>query len=362
LGEETIGKISNLKSLVGQLRLVSTDQAASPALRETAAARLQELKSARLADGKPLVPSADPKNWWGIKVRTSLAKPKSEDEPENEQADSPTPIRLNASSLTALLTCPRRWFLSNKAAGETPSAMALSFGTLFHRLCEIHAVSGEPREAFLNELRQSLPGLPEVPNWQKPAFEQRALDMANRFLTWRDGRKERELVCTELAFQFSLQNQSGLAVLLSGKVDRIERNAFHQAVVVDFKTGKYRTLDEHRDQLGCYELAVLERAFPSELGLERSAAPELVFPREVPRKTVSGDVGCRVVCAPTLGEEPHREVQYGSEDHPTWLHARIFAAAEIVRENRFDAVPKNCRGCQFKAGCPAFGSSEVQDD
>ena len=104
----------SLAALVGELRGVSVDPDASPALREQAASRLARLSDAA-SDGHRLAPGADPAQWWGLQPLSSAARPVV-------QPDEP--VRMSGSQLAGVLACPRQWFLSRQAQAESARSAA----------------------------------------------------------------------------------------------------------------------------------------------------------------------------------------------------------------------------------------------
>ncbi len=80
----------NLAALVAELRRAATDPAAPPQLRTEAVRRLARLASATSANGGRLVPSAHPRQWWGL--YRLHRKRRADHGPEG-------PVRLSASAL-----------------------------------------------------------------------------------------------------------------------------------------------------------------------------------------------------------------------------------------------------------------------
>ncbi|WP_239022351.1 3'-5' exonuclease [Raineyella fluvialis] len=90
--------VPSAASLIGELRTVGTDPAASPLLREQAAIAL-----ARLADD---LPGAAPRTWWAVRETTHRSAP---------LVGPDAPIVLSPSGVDALRRCPRQWFLERRA-------------------------------------------------------------------------------------------------------------------------------------------------------------------------------------------------------------------------------------------------------
>ena len=83
-----------LDGLVAELRAVAQDPRATPTLREAAIARLAVLAAQRDDLGEPLVPLADPRQWWGLREPTVGVRP---------VRDPDRPIHLSGSGLVQAL-------------------------------------------------------------------------------------------------------------------------------------------------------------------------------------------------------------------------------------------------------------------
>ena len=135
-------------------------------------------------------------------------------------------------------------------------------------------------------------------------------------------------------------------VEITGRVDRLERDAEGRAVVVDLKTGSTPVppadLDRH-PQLGVYQLAVMLGAF-ERFGLTAAGGAELV---QVGKASLKA--GARVQSQPALAEDRD----------PQWAKALLDAVAAGMARKDFDArVNPGCRNCPVRSCCPAQPEGE----
>ncbi|MDR1355064.1 MAG: PD-(D/E)XK nuclease family protein [Propionibacteriaceae bacterium] len=346
----------SLPEFVAELRAVSSNPAQPVPLRENAVAVLRRLYRENGLSGESLVPEADPLKWWGVAGLTHAEVPVT---PADE------PLRLSASALGLLLSCPRSWFLQQRAGGTGTRGLAAAVGTALHRLFELDWVaqqSGEPLTAksvtdYLTTAWENLP-------YRCAAMREAGLKLAKvafeRYSGWRDGRIDRSSIAAERSFRLQLSLPNGM-VILTGKVDRVESNAAGQAVVIDFKTGKHIDMNRYGEQLACYELAVAMGALGADVPLAVANA-ELVWPYLAPRSLNSADIGCRVSL--DVGELfEFAQPELPLTERAAALLALLERAVELLRAERFDAVPgKQCVGCAFARGCPAMRSGVVSDE
>lgn len=330
------------EGFVGTLRRVLISPDSAPPRRLAAAAELAALTAERLEDGRPLVPAADPASWWGVREISSGPRP------------AVGPIRLSPSQVSALLTCPRHYFLSRQAHADPPPAVGASLGSVIHLLVQ-HASTGALDDAAVGGyLDTAWQHLRFDTGWLSAVERVEAEQSIGRFLAWRSGRGS-ELLAVEAPFELEL-DLDGLQVNVAGAVDRLERLPDGRLQVVDFKTGRIaptRNEVAGMDQLGIYQLAVNEGGFEELAGPGAdSAGASVVYlrhpsrPESLPREFTQDPLGQR----PHLGDDAEEAA------HPTWVHHRIARAAAIVAEGGFGATPgTHCRRCPFADSCPVSG-------
>jgi superfamily I DNA/RNA helicase/RecB family exonuclease len=322
---------ASMTALVARLRHTLQDPTASPALREAAAQRLAGLAAQRDDDGTPLVPAADPRQWWGARGTSPGVSPVR---PADE------PIALSGSGLGALNTCPLRWFLDHEAAAESVKSTATRFGSVVHAVAEgigsgevpaDHAMADALLNRVWRELRFDAP-------WQSDVERDAAREALSRFLDYHLA-AARTLVTTEREYQAEVELPTPTGsdrVRLRGFLDRVERDEQGRAVAIDLKTTRSAVSAAELatfPQLGVYQLLLQsdEQQRPGgaalvQLRLEQSkgsSAPKVQFQDPIP------------------------------EQGPSWVARDLGIAAHTVRTESFDAVAgQHCKSCPHTWSCP----------
>jgi RecB family exonuclease len=250
--------------------------------------------------------------------------------------------------LGSLLECPRRHFLSQRAHADPPQQQLAALGTIVHRGVELMS-SGELAPGSVGQwLDSQFQVLPIEAGWRRAALRDKAEQALHAFWRWQS-RRPTQLLATEAGFEFS-RRIGQVELQISGSIDRLEL-AESGLVVVDFKTTSSawsRQRVESLEQLGVYQLAVTEGAFPA--GRE-SALALAVFLADTTAKGL-----------PKVREQPRlADSHLGPEDsgYPNWVEYRLAEAARIVAEGKFPAIRNpNCRTCPF-TDCPAWMAEEV---
>jgi superfamily I DNA/RNA helicase/RecB family exonuclease len=348
----------SLPSLVGELRSVSVDPESAPSLREQAAIRLAKLADATDAEGRPLVPAANPDRWWGLRAVSAAPQP----------VIAPgSSVNLSGSQLASVLSCPRQWFLARKAQAESSRGTAASFGSVVHVLAEHGARTDADPDALSDHLESVWDQLDFDANWLSAVERVEAESALERFAAWQESRPDRELLGTEVQFSCDV-DLGGEQVHLTGSADRVERDASGRVRIVDFKTSKSAPAAVDvavQDQLGVYQLAVQAGAFAHVAGPgARPGGAELVYLR------LADGTGPfpKVFHQPSLDDVPFPLEALGIEvpsgapveadqrtvTQPTWVHRRLAEAAQVIRGEHFEArVGRSCRYCPFRGSCPA---------
>jgi superfamily I DNA/RNA helicase/RecB family exonuclease len=309
----------HLPGLVAELRARVCDPATDAALRSHAAAEL-----ARLAGSG--VRGADPAHWWGLAPLTS----------NDPVADPDRPVPVSPSRIDSFLRCEVRSLLQDVGAkdGEQLSA---SLGTLVHEVA-----ASAPPEAGLAELEAMLDE-----QWDKLDFgaqwfaaneRRRASQILARLVDWlRSSRADFSLVAIEKEFTAEVGD-----ALLTGRVDRLERDAAGRLVVVDLKTGKSKAkaddLPTH-PQLGAYQLAVEAGAFGAD---EQSG-------------------GAMLVQLAAAGRDP-QQVQgpLAEAEDPQWIAREVAYVADRMRGAEFTARNNTyCGNCDLQKCCPLYTGRQV---
>jgi len=305
-----------LPGLVAELRGVLTDPTRSAAELSAAAEQLARLAEAGVA-------GAHPRNWWG---RAEL----SSAEPIRGAAQGPVPIR--PSKFEAYTDCELRALLTELGATDATDEVAASLGTLVHWVAE--QATPDATVADLTELlEQGWSRLEFGAPWHAVSERARAQRMLDALAKWlSESRSRLTLVAREQPFSVQVGD-----ALLSGKVDRLERDTAGRLVVIDLKTSKTKpTRDEvtNHAQLAAYQLAIAEGGFTDGVPVEPGGA-QLV------------QVG-----APTPGHQAQPALSDFAD--PSWVHAELVRIAAVLRGNIVAARPgKACARCLVRSSCPA---------
>jgi len=237
-------RVLSVPAVVGRLRAVVCAAEGSVPDDERASAAVQ---LARLAEAG--VRGADPAEWYST-TAVSTAEPLWSG-PDHTVAVSP-------SSLQNLQDCPLRWLLE-RHGGRTAGDERSTAGSLIHALI---VQRGAGYEQLAAQLEEVWPQLPFGAQW----FARNELDrhraMLQTFLTWReDTRGALAEAGAEVAVDGVLpaDGTAGPAVRVTGRIDRLERDAEGRLVVVDVKTGKTPVTKDDAQrhaQLGLYQLAI----------------------------------------------------------------------------------------------------------
>lgn len=325
--------------LVGELRHAGTDHARSPLLRAAAAGVLARLE--------PVVTTAHPSSWWSLRGTTTPGTP-------IVAVDSPVP--LSGSSVDALLECPRRWFLDNRAGGGAMSPEHARIGTLVHEIAQGVSNGTLAREDVPDAFDRAWQQVPITPPWRNDGRRDRVWSMVAAWLDWEATRGDGALVGVEVPFSCEVlvpaPDGGRDSVRLRGVADRLEL-LDDQLVVIDYKTGATisKPAATTMTQLGVYQVAVQYGAFDAlGTGTRTPGAARLVY-----LDHGKGTPQAAERIQPSLDKVPVPEgFDIGRADN--WVQARLGEAAAIVRSENFEARRgKQCRMCAYRADCPAEG-------
>jgi superfamily I DNA/RNA helicase/RecB family exonuclease len=317
-----------LPELLAELRRVCCDPAESDVRRRAAAAGL-----AQLADSG--VPGAHPDSWYGL-------GPLSSQSPLREFGE---PARVSPSLVELVSSCPLRWLLT-RHGGEDTRALAAVTGSLVHSLVQAVA-AGATDEQVDQALAQAWAGVDAGAPWYSRAEQQRVRRMVEMFrLWWRDSRNELTEVGCEQDIEVQLppddqpsDSAAGdTAVMLRGRVDRLERDCHGRPVIVDVKTGKTpvsKQAAEDHAQLAIYQLAAAHGAF-IEHGLPAEPGGACIV--QVSARTTAG---------------LQRNQQPLDQPALTRWHGVVREAARRTAGPEFAAIDNgDCTRCPSKIACP----------
>ncbi|WP_433673452.1 ATP-dependent helicase [Nocardia sp. CA-136227] len=246
------GRALAIHALIAELRTAACDPDSAPERRTRAARQL-----ARLAQAG--VRGAHPDDWYGTAELSSV----------NPLWDSESGmISLSPSTVDQLETCPLRWALERHGGSDAENPHALK-GNLVHTL--VQALAGQVSEiqvkqALVKAWKKVDPTARDGENWHSRAELRRTETMVDTFLAWlRNTRDELTAIGVEVPVDCVLpaRGPGEVPVRITGRVDRVERDALGRFVIVDVKTGKTpiskQAAEEHA-QLATYQVAAAEGA------------------------------------------------------------------------------------------------------
>ena len=308
----------SLAALVARLREVVADPAHPD--REAAAVQLKRLAAAG-------VPGADPSRWWGL----------AELSDQRALALAGETLRVSPSQVEKSRQCSLRWVLESHG-GDSGDPLPRHLGTLLHAAAEsvAEAPDADPAEVMERVVAEHFDRLPFEAPWQASQERARVEGAIGRFAKWLSANR-RELLGAERSFRIKVElGPPEVEVVISGQVDRLERDRDGRLYVVDLKTGRrevsVKDVPTH-PQLGTYQFAVAEGAF--EEGSEPGGA-ELIYPNKDSKTVTTRSQGA-------LGEA----------ENPDWAREMIDEAARQMSGPVFEARHSSkCATCSVKSCCP----------
>ena len=358
--------ISSWSQLVIDCRRALMDANASADTQRHAASLLARIATLRDRSGAPVIPAADPANWWGI----------------NDVSEGPRPLRapdapiaLSGSSLDAIRQCSMKWFLDHEAHADVVRSSATAFGSIVHAIADHVARAEFPedlrsREACVDQVWSEVDF--DAP-WRSVSERTEARHALERFLIYHRAR-ERTFIDSEryIVSDLDVPTPGGApeSVHLRGYLDRIEEDDDGRLVAIDFKTSSSsptkKETAEH-GQLGVYQL-LLRDAYEAADGahhdvggaalvqLRMDAGAKDPGPKQqmqLPLTTEATDDPCGrdgLDEPDELDGLDERESITGV----TWIERALGEAADTVRRERIEARPgKHCTFCDFAGLCPA---------
>jgi RecB family exonuclease len=210
--------------------------------------------------------------------------------------------------------------------------LSASLGTLVHEIAAT-APPGATQHELEEMLDQQWAALDFGATWFARNERGRASRILEVLLDWLvASRADLELVGIEKPFRAQVGD-----ALLTGQVDRLERDDDGRLVVVDFKTSKSRVKADELPvypQLGAYQLAVESGGFGEG---ERTGGARLVQ-----------------LANPSGGAE-QRQDSLAEADDPDWIRAEVGYVAARMRGAEFTARANSyCGNCDLQKCCPLY--------
>jgi superfamily I DNA/RNA helicase/RecB family exonuclease len=303
----------SLPSLTAELRRAAADPDRPMALRRAAASQLARLAAAG-------VRGAHPRSWYAL---TALS------DPAPITSDL---IRLSPSQVESFTKCGLRWLLE-AAAGAGSSDVLRHLGVVIHAAAVL-AAEGTSEAGIGERIDEIWHHLDFGSAWYSRKQRELAHQMVMKFLAWHRA-NPRELVEVEQELRVRVGQ-----VEITGRVDRLERDARGAAVIVDLKTGSAAPAEAdlgRQPQLGVYQLAVMLGAF-ERFGLTEPGGAELV---QVGKAALRAEV--KVQRQPALADDPD----------PGWAADLVETVAKGMAGPVFRATANpGCRVCPVRSSCP----------
>ncbi|MET9022073.1 ATP-dependent DNA helicase [Actinopolymorpha sp. NPDC004070] len=309
-----------LAAVVAELRSVVCAPEAGPDAPDEPRRLAAAHQLARLAAAG--IRGADPAEWYAVAPLTDDAPLRGPDEQ----------VRVSPSKVEAFARCALRWLLES-CGGTAGDLLSQGVGTLVHDLAYDVAIGAVVPDEILSAFETRWARLDSGTGWHSRRQHEQARTLVERLSSWLRS-NPRELAAAEETFAVEV----GRAVL-SGRVDRLERDADGRLVVVDLKTGKSKPvaadLPTH-PQLGAYQLAVEEGGFEG-------------GPEDGPRS--GGAVLVQLGSGSKVTEQS--QAPLSGAENPKWAQQLVEETAEGMAAADFHATENRwCGVCPSRRSCP----------
>jgi DNA helicase-2/ATP-dependent DNA helicase PcrA len=167
--------------------------------------------------------------------------------------------KLSASAVQTYQTCPLQFKLSREWRIPSEIGAALQYGGAIHRVLKNYydAVRYQreiTEEDVIGQFKEALVGIQD--RYQYDLYLAQGIRQLSDFMNNRRGKPQPEILHTEEWFEVRMGN-----IVLTGRIDRMDRGLDGRVIVTDYKTGKPRAQEDADDslQLSIYALAVKEK-------------------------------------------------------------------------------------------------------
>lgn len=220
------------------------------------------------------VDGAAPSEWYGVAAPTSVGPLR---DPAREQ------VRVSPSHLHALEECELNWAIAD--LGGDPGGVTAGLGTIIHAALENAPDAAE--ESLWAQVEARWGDLTFDATWRERAELSRARDLVRRLHLYLRRFEESggSLIGAEPHFEVGIElpddEEHWFGAVLSGYIDRVERDADGSVVIVDLKTGRREPQTDAKvlehPQLSAYQLAFESGAVAAAAGLAPGGAKLLVL-------------------------------------------------------------------------------------
>ncbi|MEJ5997365.1 ATP-dependent DNA helicase [Corynebacterium sp. H130] len=322
-------RLLSLPSVIAELRRALANASTAPEVKAEAARQL-----ARLAEAG--IYGAHPDHWWG------LAEP-SEQEPVLKTSSG---VRLSPSKIESAMACPLRTALSSYGE-EDDNPLHLFKGILVHAAAEARA-RGVAADEIIDVVMEAFDENTDFPRWSKEHNHQEFRQLLTRTLDWVNARKDL-LVGVEMTVNVVVTAlDDGTPVTIYGRMDRLEKDASGDLLVVDLKTGTTQVANGAigtHPQLFAYQLALACGSVQGDEVVNRDSGLD------------TGDLGGGILVYPACGaKEPSiRQQAPKSEDELTDFAGLLPGIVAAMTGPQFQARTNDgCKNCTLTTMCPAL--------
>ena len=247
---------------------------------------------------------------------------------ENFHPRAVEPLQLSASAIDTYASCPQKYLFRSVWSLRTGPQAAMTFGSVLHST--IRQFIGELRKGRrlsweeverIYRREWSSAGFEDA--YQEEAYRQEGLEELRAFHE-RVLEEPAEVIAQEKYFELPMENN----VVITGRIDQINRHGAEGAEIVDYKTGKPKVERDAQKslQLSLYALAAREQ-------LDQNPT-RLVFYNLKSNEAVAATRDAKQL------DEARQKVQEVAAD---------------IRAGEFPAQPGFlCRYCEYESICPAY--------
>jgi DNA helicase II / ATP-dependent DNA helicase PcrA len=241
----------------------------------------------------------------------------------------PEPLQLSASAIDTYKTCPQKYLFSTLWKLRSGPHAAMSFGSVMHTtikhfLAEVRKGRTVAFEEVVTIFEREWTPAGFEDDYQQEGYKQDGIEQLRIFHSGMTAAPQ-EIEAQEKTFELPMEDN----IVVTGRIDQINRFGEGEREIVDYKTGRPRTAEDARKdfQLSIYALAATE--------ILEFVPGRLVFHY--------------------LADNSRVETSRDEKDLKKTRQAILETAANI-RAGEFAPDPGlfKCRNCAFRPICPAF--------